>query len=282
LRIGGYRRPIVAMEHGFLLMMDAMAPGWRLARRLERRLSAPFVDVEVAVSDFMLERILRLRGEPRAVRIYNGVSVDSRPDLSGEAEHDGTLTFAHAARLIDGKGTDTLIEAFARSEARRSSRLVIAGDGPERSRLQHLAESRGVGERVKFAGIVADMVGFWSACDVAVLPSSSFVESFGMVAVEAMSLGKPVVATRNGGVPEVLGGEAGIVVDPGDPAALARALDRYAADGDLRHEHGARGRRRCEEMFSIEGCAAAFGRLFAELGDRPLPAQKPALEHVHA
>jgi glycosyltransferase involved in cell wall biosynthesis len=282
LRIGGYRGPIVAMEHGFLLMMDAMAPGWRLARRLERGLSAPFVDVEVAVSDFMLERVLRLRAEPRAVRIYNGVSVDSRPYLSCEATQDGIVTFAHAARLIEGKGTDTLIEAFAQSEARHSSRLIIAGDGPERRRLEGLAQSRGVRERVSFAGVVADMIDFWGACDVAVLPSSTFVESFGMVAVEAMSLGKPVIATRNGGVPEVLGDDAGIVVEPGDPAGLSRALDRYAADRDLRLEHGGRGRRRCEEMFSIEGCAETFGRLFAELGGGSLPARAPTLEHVHA
>jgi glycosyltransferase involved in cell wall biosynthesis len=282
LRIGGYRAPIVAMEHGFLLMMDAMAPGWRLARRAERALSAPFTSVEVTVSDFMLERVRQLRFEPRAIRIHNGVDVASRPDLSGEDGGDRPLTFAHAARLIDGKGTDTLIEAFARSELSRDARLVVAGDGPERPRLERLAVAQGVAERVEFRGVVSDMVGFWSACDVAVVPPSTGVESFGMVALEAMSLGKPVVATRNGGVPEVLGADSGIVVEPGDAGGLARALDAYAADRELRREHGRNGRERAERLFSIERCADGFAGLFANLSGSRLPAAVPILEEVDA
>ena len=282
LRIGGYAAPVVAMEHGILLLMPRMPLSWRLPHALDRRLSARFVDAVVAVSDFMLDALRREGLVKRTLRIYNGVSVRTRPDLSGHAHSDGVLTYAHAARLIEGKGTDTLIEAFARSESQRRARLLIAGDGPERPRLQRLVESLGLTREVEFSGAVEDMLAFWSQCDVAILPSTSFVESFGMVAVEAMSLGKPVIATRNGGVPEVLGEDAGIIVDPDDPAALASALNRYASDAELRSKHGARGRRRCEEQFSIERCAADYAHLFAELGGAPLPAPTAALEEVHA
>jgi glycosyltransferase involved in cell wall biosynthesis len=270
------------MEHGILLLMPRMPLSWRLPHALDRRLSARFVDAVVAVSDFMLDALRREGLVKRTLRIYNGVSVRTRPDLSGHAHSDGVLTYAHAARLIEGKGTDTLIEAFARSESQRRARLLIAGDGPERPRLQRLVESLGLTREVEFSGAVEDMLAFWSQCDVAILPSTSFVESFGMVAVEAMSLGKPVIATRNGGVPEVLGEDAGIIVDPDDPAALASALNRYASDAELRSKHGARGRRRCEEQFSIERCAADYAHLFAELGGAPLPAPTAALEEVHA
>jgi glycosyltransferase involved in cell wall biosynthesis len=196
----------------------------------------------------------------------------------------GPIVFGHAARLIDGKGSDTLIAAFARSEAGRSARLLIAGDGPERPRLERLVDSLKLGSRIQFVGLVDDIWEFWSRCDVAVVPSDAFIESFGMVAVEAMSLGKPVIATRNGGLPEVVG-PAGILVEPGDVAGMAFAMDRYAADDELRHVHGSRGRARCERTFAIHRCATDFAELFAHIGQgelSPLPASDGLLEEVHA
>jgi glycosyltransferase involved in cell wall biosynthesis len=120
-----------------------------------------------------------------------------------------------------------------------------------------------VSDRVEFLGLVENMPRFWQSCDIAIFPSHQFIESFGMVALEAMACAKPVIATRNGGAPEVvIDGVTGTVVEPGDVAALERALVTYAGDADLRREHGAAGRARAMEKFDIHECARAYLRCF--------------------
>ena len=106
------------------------------------------------------------------------------------------------------------------------------------------------------------MPAFWRSVDVAVVPSNQWIESFGMVALEAMACARPVVATRNGALPSLIeDGHTGILVRPGAVDALAGALATYAADPALRDRHGRAGRRRCEEQYSIERTA----RLYLEL-----------------
>jgi glycosyltransferase involved in cell wall biosynthesis len=281
LRMGGYRAPIVAIEHGFLLLMASMAPHWRFARRLERRLSAPFVDAEAAVSDFMRSEVMRAPHARRVERIRNGIDVARHDRRAGAAIADG-CAIGCASRLVRGKGIDKLLRAMTRVlEEAPDARLRIAGDGPERSALEAGARS----PRIEFVGVVDDMRGFWHDVDIAVMPSMS-PESFGMVALEAMASGKPVVATRSGGVEELVDdGVTGRLVAAGDESALARALLDYVGDADLRQAHGEAGRARCELDFSIERSAAEYARLFAELGGLELPSpvsREPALEEVNA
>jgi glycosyltransferase involved in cell wall biosynthesis len=280
LRMGGYRAPIVAVEHGFLLLMASMAPHWRFARRIERRTSAPFVDAEVAVSDFMRSQVMQAPHARRVEVIRNGIDID-RGGAARTAVANGCV-IGCAGRLVPGKGIDTLLRAMTRVlEEAPDTRLRIAGDGPERSALEAGARS----PRIEFAGVVDDMRGFWKDVDIAVMPSM-LPESFGMAALEAMASGKPVVATRSGGVEELVDdGVTGRLVTAGDERALAQALLDYVGDADLRQAHGAAGRARCELDFSIEHCATEYARLFAELGGLVLPlpiSEEPALEEVNA
>ena len=120
------------------------------------------------------------------------------------------------------------------------------------------------------------MAAFWQTCDLAVVPSHPpHVESFGIVAIEAMASGLPVVATANGALPElVTHGRSGTIVPEGDPDALAAALDTYAAHPYLRVEEGRQGRADCERWFGIDRCAQAYLELFESLstGEEPTAA----------
>jgi glycosyltransferase involved in cell wall biosynthesis len=112
-----------------------------------------------------------------------------------------------------------------------------------------------------FIGRSDDMPSFWNACDVAVVPSDTFVESFSMTTLEAMACGRAVVATRNGGIPEVLG-ETGTLVPVGDAHALAHGISRYLADPALCAEHGRRARSRAEHEFDIGRTAETLAAFF--------------------
>ena len=118
-------------------------------------------------------------------------------------------------RLVRGKGFEDALVA-AKEVLSKGARLRIAGDGPERRSLERLAAELGVARDVEFPGWVDDAHGFWASCDVAVVPSREWIESFGLSAVEAMASGRPVIATRNGGLPEVVAHDVtGLLVDPG-------------------------------------------------------------------
>src|SRR3954453_9870924 len=143
LRAGGYRGPIVAIEHGFLLLMETMKPGWRIARRGERRIAARFVDAEVAVSDYMRAEILKAPHAPRVERIYNGTDLARYGAGSSSAS---SCVFGCASRFVDGKGVDPLMRAFGRVPG---ARLRIAGAGPDPERLMALAPAS-----VEFLGVV--------------------------------------------------------------------------------------------------------------------------------
>jgi glycosyltransferase involved in cell wall biosynthesis len=267
LRAGGYRAPIVAVEHGALLALPSLASAQGCLQRLNFLAGAWADSTEVAVSDFMLERTCRHSHAQQIERIYNGIDSDRYlPDTTANIEHGAELVVGFAGRLISGKGADHLIRAVAHASQQRAVKVLIAGEGPERTRLTALARELGCESRVTMLGTVSDTPGFWRQCDVVVVPSDSFTESFSMVTLEAMSCGKAIVATRNGAIPElVLDGLTGTLVPAGDPMALARALITYAQSPDLRLAHGAAARARAVERFHIDACAQAYIALFSRL-----------------
>lgn len=263
LRLGGYRGRIAAVNHGRILQLQTLSGGRRLLRRADRASGFWAADVEVAVSDFMLERLRQERFRARElVRIHNGIDLDRfRPPADGGR---GPFVVGWAGRLVPGKGVDDLLRAFARVRAERNAELRIAGDGPERPGLEALAGTLGLQGAVDFAGWTSSVSAFWSGCDVAAVPSNQYVESFGMAGIEAMACARPVVASRNGALPEIVAdGATGRIVAPGDVEGLAAALLGYAADPEARRRHGEAARARCESRFGIDGCADAYLGLFA-------------------
>jgi glycosyltransferase involved in cell wall biosynthesis len=141
--------------------------------------------------------------------------------------------------------------------------VLCAGDGPHRGAFEREAAERGLTNAVRFLGHRADVPALLALSRLVVLPS--LAESFGFAALEAMSLGRPVVASRAGGLPEVVrDGDTGLLVDVGDAAGLARAMVALLRDPERAAALGAAGRERargfsCDRM--LRGYEAVYGRI---------------------
>lgn len=172
-------------------------------------------------------------------------------DYIAELRADPRPLVLFVGRLVAYKGVDVLLRAMVDVPAR----LVIVGDGPLRSELETLARSLALDTRTRFVGNAAsdELTALYNGCDVFVLPSVTRAEAFGMVQLEAMSCGKPVVSTNlPSGVPWVnRHGVTGLVVDPGDARQLANAIATLVDDATLRNRLGAQGRARVEQEFSV-------------------------------
>jgi glycosyltransferase involved in cell wall biosynthesis len=264
LRLGGYRGRLVAVNHGRLLQLPGLPPAARALRKADRASGFWAPDEEVAVSDYLLERLRRERLHARRlVRIYNGIDPERYGSNGAESPRDGSFRIAWAGRMIPGKGVDDLLRAQALLTKEGNVRLVLAGDGPDRASLADLASSLDLADRVEFAGWLRDMPSFWRAADVAVVPSHQFVESFGMVALEAMACARPAVVSRNGGLPEVVDeGKTGELFDPGDAQGLAATIRIYASDETKRREHGRQAEDRAARLFGIDRTADSYLELF--------------------
>jgi glycosyltransferase involved in cell wall biosynthesis len=155
-------------------------------------------------------------------------------------------------RLVYYKGFEYLIRAMTQVRGK----LLIIGDGPLRGKLEELARALGLSSKVVFAGEIQNerVIPYYHAADVFALASVARSEAFGIVQIEAMAAGLPVVNTRlDSGVPFVsLNERTGLTVPPADPAALATALNRLLDNDELRRSLGAAGRVRARQEFSLE------------------------------
>jgi rhamnosyl/mannosyltransferase len=182
----------------------------------------------------------------------------------------GTRVVLGAGRLIYYKGFEVLLDAITRIQAH----LVIVGDGPLRSSLEKRARELGIAHRVSFVGEVhqSDMPAWYRAADVFAFPSIARSEAFGIVQLEAMASGLPVVNTSlDSGVPYVsIDGESGVTIPPSNPVALAEALERLLADAAWRARLGAAGRARAEALFSKARMIQDHRELYRGLlGEKP-------------
>ncbi len=168
-------------------------------------------------------------------------------------------------RLVPYKGVDVLIKAAAALPVH----VVVAGDGPMRSDWLACASAAGGRATFDFPGVLsdADVKTWMHAADVLVLPSITKAEAFGVVQLEAMASGKPVISTNiASGVPWVnRHGETGLVVPPRDPAALRNALETLLGDAPLRSRFGAAGLQRVHRDFTLDRMADRFVALCEEI-----------------
>jgi glycosyltransferase involved in cell wall biosynthesis len=167
-------------------------------------------------------------------------------------ERYGDRLVISVGRLVYYKGFEVLIRAMASVRGR----LLIVGDGPLRGELENLAAQLGVGDKVVFAGEIdnAGVTPYYHAAQLFALASVARSEAFGIVQIEAMAAGLPVVNTNlDSGVPFVsLDGETGLTVPPGDAPALAAAINRLLDDEGLRRSLGQAGVRRARQEFSLD------------------------------
>jgi glycosyltransferase involved in cell wall biosynthesis len=244
-----------------------------LLYRWADRLVRPLTSVTVCVAEQQRAAGIAARtcDPERTVVIPNGVDVAGAP----RARLDGRPPVVVAVgRLKPPKDALTLVRALVRLP-RGSYEARIVGDGPDRPRVEEEIRSLGLTEHVRLAGDRRDVPAQLAAADVFVLSSAS--EGMPVSVLEAMAAGLPVVASRVGGVPELVAeGESGLLVDPGEPDELAAALLRLVQDPELRRRLGAAGRARAEQRFDVDAFRRAHVELYSrELARRRLPAAMP-------
>ncbi len=210
----------------------------------------------------MIGQSANLRDSDRNV-VHDGIPVPNFP-LAGDRQRvrkrlglplDRQIVL-FAGQMIEVKGIADLLRAWALLETKLKERsiLVLVGEdqqqqGAYRRAMEKLAEVLNI--RVCFTGFRPNVADWQMAADVAVVPSH--VEPFGLVTVEAMSYGLPVIGTAVGGLCEtIVAEETGLLVPPRSPEQLAQALTRLLTSAATRQQFGEAGRRRCEEKFSIE------------------------------
>ncbi len=177
------------------------------------------------------------------------------------------FTIGFAGRFVGGKGLDVLLRAA--SLLRFEYQILLIGSGPELRHMKKLAEELGIADRIVWTKPVehTQMPAHISAMDVVVLPSRSgqyWKEQFGRILIEAMASGVPVVGTDSGEIPSVIG-NAGLVIEEGNPHALAAALGRLRDDSRLRAELRQKGLDRVRARFSLDVVLDQYYRLFTSL-----------------
>lgn len=170
-------------------------------------------------------------------------------------------------RHVYYKGFDVLINALHQLPA--NTQLLIGGTGPLTETWQNLAQKSGIADRVHFLGLIEEqeLPAYYQACDVFCLPAVSQAEAFGIVQVEAMACGKPVVSTRlNNGVDFVnQHGITGLTVPPADIDALAQALTQLLNDEHLRSQLGKQARSRAMDEFSLSSMGSKMLQLYQQV-----------------
>lgn len=234
------------------------------------------IDAWLACSHFNAWQIAaRYRCFPTV--IFNGVDTENfaprasvAPLRSAWNLATDAIVCAYAGRLVGWKGLEYVVRALADPLLReRNIYFVVAGDGPAQASLQHLARTLHIDNRIRWLGVLphAQLADFYAAIDIGVFPSIGD-EAFGITIAEAMSCGKPVVASYIGGIPEVIGNEehCGYLVPPADAAALAKRISQLADQASLRITMGDAARARIASQFTWRMSA---NRVEAALGLTP-------------
>ena len=173
----------------------------------------------------------------------------------------GEKLVCHVSNFRPVKRIMDVVETFQRIAAAVPSRLLMIGDGPDRSRAEAFAREHGLRNRVTFLGNVPNLEEVLGACDLFLLPSES--ESFGMAALEAMTSEVPVIATRAGGLPEVVDdGETGYLVEIGDVATMAERGVEILRDDDRRKQMGKRAREVAVERFDEQKIVPYYRQMY--------------------
>ncbi len=216
------------------------------------------VDGVVAISRSVVDCLLEAGVNRRSIRlIYSGIDpLPFRALSSAEQRANDSAVVAMLAVLEERKGHRFLLDAARVLKDRgRKIRYVFAGDGSHKSQIQRMVQTLGLRDEVSFLGFIKDVPRFLSSIDVLVLPS--LFEGLGVAALEAMAAGKPVVATRVGGLAEsIIDGETGFLVPPQDGIALADSIEKLVADPSMARAMGLKGAARVQSSFTIEQMAS--------------------------
>jgi len=263
--LAGYRGPLVITHQSDTL-----------GRRLLKKIVDPFVNEMMRRADRIIatssryldssDELAPFRSKCRVIPM--GINPVKEPEnVQAESariiQECGPRLVLAVGRLVGYKGFVYLLEAMRMVDAT----LLLVGTGPLDAELKRAAQSYGVSRKVRFLGRVDDLRKYYRACSIFVLPSISRAEAFGLVQLEAMAAGLPVINTNiDSGAPEVsLDGITGITVPPEDADSLARAMNLLLSDTALRQRMGEAGRLRAHREFSPELMIERTLKLYEEV-----------------
>ncbi len=246
----------------------------RIRTRLLWGLAGSFADRFCCVSDDIANAVKAYRTVPRrkVSVVLNGIDTAAF-DSTGDSESlrqklgipRGAPVIGTVGRLNEVKRQDLLIQGFANiAKADPQPHLLIVGDGPELQSLQRMAAALGLADRVHFAGYQARPEHFLHVMDIFALTSR--LEGMPLAILEGWAAGRPVIASRVGGVPEIVTeGQTGILFDSGDEAALTGAMSRLLASPDDARRLGEAGREYVRSRFDLQVMAGTYNRHYRDL-----------------
>lgn len=265
--------PLVVTFHGWDVRLGAETAAhrspyerlyrWRLPRLFHQSSAI------ICVSQTWRDRVLTLGCPPQKVHT-NYLGVDSQFFDGVRGEFD-PLSMIYVGRLLRQKGVHILLEALRQLRIRQiSAHLTVVGDGPERPHLQHIAVEQNLPVRFLGQRTLEEIRELLRVAAVLCAPSTTLggesPEALGLVLLEAQAMGVPVVATRNGGIPETLQDRrTGFLVDQGSSAALADALATLLCDPSLNRTFGQNARAFVCDRFDIARCYRALEDLYDDI-----------------
>lgn len=235
--------------------------------RIDKLLLRHFNQV-VAVSENVLSMVEEsgLKRSEIAL-ICNGVDTAHFRGEDNQSELEEPFRIGALLRLSHEKGADVLVRALPLILRRfPETTCVIAGEGPERNQLTALAKNLGVSDSVEFRGFCSDTAKFLSTCSVVAHPSR--MDGMPLAILEAMASGKPIVASEVGDIPKLINhGEAGLLVQPGDPEALGFALIHLLENATERTRIATAAQKRAQQLYDASVMARAYFTLYQQCTD---------------
>jgi glycosyltransferase involved in cell wall biosynthesis len=266
---------VIHTVHGFAF--HDQEPAWRqsLFRNLEKfasHMCDKMIFISQPLVDWALREKIVLRRD-KIAKVYSGIDLERfRPVTEEEKNsvrekwnirHDDAV-IGIVSKLWEGKGHEILIRAFkeVKKDIKRA-RLIIVGEGPLDNMLHDLVDRLGLSDSVLFTGFQMDVAAIISSFDVAVLPS--YFEGMGRVLLEAMAMEKPVVASRVGGIPDLVKDNVnGLLITPGDVKGLADALKKLLNDKRLANIMGRDGRKGITDKYSADAMVRSISNIYIE------------------
>jgi glycogen(starch) synthase len=256
-------KPFVLTLHTSHFLRLAAKPAWQpVLRRIIRS-----ADWLLAASEEIRDVALGLEPRDRAEALTNGVDTEMFRPVEPTLPRTGGHRLIVPRRLFAKNGVEYLVRAMPLIRAELAVEAVVVGDGPLRAHLEALARELGVADSIRFLGKRpnAEMPGLLASADAAVIPS--LMEATSIAALEAMSCGVPIAASRVGGLPEIIDDSVGTLFEPANPVSLANAVVALLRRGD-RSEMGARARHRVVEHWSQDRLTKRHLEIYSELIER--------------
>jgi glycosyltransferase involved in cell wall biosynthesis len=273
-------KPVVATCHNWVGGTAALGIYNHLDRMALKKFNAL-----AAVSDAVAQRLLAFGVPPEKIKtIANGIDVTAfeRAQPLPLLKDEGSIVVGVVARLDLQKGFEYLLRA-ARELCKMfpGLKIVIAGEGPDRSAIEEMIEQYGLQSSVVLAGQQSNMPAVYAAMDIFVLPSLN--EGLPMTVLEAMAASKPVIATRVGAIPSVIrDGENGLLVAPKDSEGLRNAVASLLNDPERRRRLGDQAHTWVSQNYTSEAMALKYREMYEEVLGKPVPSAISAQQVDHS